>query len=161
MLTCIICLLSTGSAIALSGVTAYTNISDHELNASIAILCSTISICLSCCRAGIHRSFVDLSKKEQDIQYGLVYVLMIGALSDAMFDIIQGLALYFGQSYTLTATILGATEAGLDTCLQLMQQAKILIVFKGCPSIVIGFVTICTFFEISTQFIWQHIIILF
>ena len=54
-----------------------------ELNGSMVIFCSIISLCLSCCRAGNHKLMADKSDwKNADREDWFTLALMIGSLSD-------------------------------------------------------------------------------
>ena len=67
----------------------------NELNGSIVIFCSINSLCLSCCRPAIDSKIADKwDTKYEGREGSLLYALMIGWLSDTMFDLIQGLTLY-------------------------------------------------------------------
>ena len=152
-LTFFLVILSILSVFFLSKASGFTN----ELNGSIVIFCSINCLCLSCCRAAIHCKMTDKSDTKYEGREGSsMYALMIGSLSDAMFDLIQGLALYLNQMYTnnafsffLSASIIGATEEIIDLILELCQTAKTW--YEGSHKFVDVFISLAIAFEIGTS----------
>lgn len=122
----LICICSFMSALALSN---NLGLESRDLNAAIAIFCATVSFLLSCLRYAPAKAKVDSAfVREQKSRKLLMLVIMISTISDAVFDIIQGIAILNGEEYTASAftylvlgTVIGASEESVEIILEFVQ----------------------------------------
>ena len=110
-------LLSATSSFALSD---FFGFNDNQLNASIAIVSSMISLFLSCNISGMNHYLteIDTDESEYTIEDMLLFSIMFASVSDALFDIIQALAIWFDESFTTNIVtfvlLLVGTGAGVS-----------------------------------------------